>query len=159
MKKFDATQIDALIQLLAMIGIIGSLIFVGLEMRQSQRIAQAGQQQDRTASFVGLLGANSEAGVDWQSTVYELNSEYGEKFTLPEIVRRNNYHAHLFFYENDYFQYSQGLMPQSVWDAKLEALTFFSNQCDMEDLMNSRKNWFPRRFVEIINNLANECSE
>ena len=56
-----------------MIGIIGSLIFVGLEMRQSQRIAQAGQQQDRTASFFGLLGSNSEAGVDWHSTVYEAN--------------------------------------------------------------------------------------
>jgi len=38
-KKIDAAQIDALIQLLAMIGTIGSLIFVGLEMRQSQRIA------------------------------------------------------------------------------------------------------------------------
>ena len=74
MKKIDSAMIDALIQLLAMIGIIGSLIFVGLELRQSQRIAQAGQQQDRTASFFGLLGANSEAGVDWQSTVYESNS-------------------------------------------------------------------------------------
>ena len=41
MKKIDASQIDALIQLLAMAGIIGSLIFVGLEMRQSQRIAIA----------------------------------------------------------------------------------------------------------------------
>ena len=59
MKKFDAAQIEALTQLLAMIGIIGSLIFVGLEMRQSQRIAQAGQQQDRTASFLGLLWTNN----------------------------------------------------------------------------------------------------
>jgi|TARA_B110000196_G_scaffold261160_1_gene232565 hypothetical protein len=156
MKKVN---LDTWIQLIGIFSIVASLIFVGLEMRQSQRIAQAGQQQDRTASFLGLLGANSEAGVDWQSTVYEENSEYGEKFTLPEIVRRNNYHAHLFTYENDYFQYSQGLMPQSVWDAKLVALTFFSNQCDMRDLMDSRKNVFPRRFVEIINNLPDECSE
>ena len=59
MEKINPTQIDALIQLLAMIGIIGSLIFVGLEMRQSQRIAQAGQQQDRTASFLGLLWTNN----------------------------------------------------------------------------------------------------
>ena len=68
-----------------MIGIIGSLIFVGLELRQSQRIAQAGQQQDRTASFFGLLGANSEAGVDWQSTVYEANSEYGENLLYRRL--------------------------------------------------------------------------
>ena len=97
--------------------------------------------------------------MDWHSTVYEANSEYGEKFSLPEIVRRNNYHAHLFTYENDYFQYSQGLMPQSVWDAKLVALTFFYNQCDMRDLMDYRKSWFPSRFVEIINNLPDECAK
>jgi hypothetical protein len=34
--------------LLGTIGVIGSLIFVGLELQQSQRIALAGQQQART---------------------------------------------------------------------------------------------------------------
>ncbi|MCH2578821.1 MAG: hypothetical protein MK003_10765 [Pseudomonadales bacterium] len=48
------TDINDLIQLLGMLGIIGSLIFVGIEMRRSQRIAQAGQQQDRTASFLAF---------------------------------------------------------------------------------------------------------
>ena len=38
MRKID---IQDLIQLLGMVGIIGSLIFVGLEMRQTQRIAIA----------------------------------------------------------------------------------------------------------------------
>ena len=38
---------DAWIQLLGMIGVLGGLIFVGLEMRQSQIIAVAGQAQAR----------------------------------------------------------------------------------------------------------------
>ena len=41
MRKID---IQDLIQLLGMVGIIGSLIFVGLEMRQSQNFAEAAQQ-------------------------------------------------------------------------------------------------------------------
>ena len=45
MRKID---IQDLIQVLGMVGIIGSLIFVGLEMRPSQRIALAGQEQART---------------------------------------------------------------------------------------------------------------
>jgi len=40
MKNID---INDLIQLLGMLGIIGSLIFVGLQMRQSQRIAHQTQ--------------------------------------------------------------------------------------------------------------------
>ena len=38
---------DTWIQLLGMIGVLGGLIFVGLEMRQSQIIAVAGQAQAR----------------------------------------------------------------------------------------------------------------
>ena len=148
---------DVWIQFLGMLGVLGGLVFVGLEMRQSQMIAQAGQQQDRTAAFFGLLGSNNEAGVDWQSTVYDANAKYSEGYTLSEVVRRNNYHAHLFTYENDYFQFMQGLMPLQVWEAKLVALEFFYNQCDMRDLMNDRLNWFPSGFVEIINNLNEEC--
>lgn len=85
---------DVWIQFLGMLGVLGGLVFVGLEMRQSQMIAQAGQQQDRTAIFFGLIGSNNEAGIDWQSTVYEATAEKNEAYTTAEIVRRNNYHAH-----------------------------------------------------------------
>ena len=94
---------------------------------------------------------------DWQSTVYEADVGKSESYTSTEIVRRNNFHAHLFTYENDYFQYMQGLMPQQVWDAKLIALEFFYNQCDMRVIMDYRMNWFPTGFVEIINTLNDEC--
>ena len=35
-------------RILSLVGVIASLIFVGLELKQSQRIALAGQQQART---------------------------------------------------------------------------------------------------------------
>ena len=54
MKK---VSIDVWIQLLGMVGIIASLIFVGLEMRQTQRIAIAGQQQARASANMDLLNA------------------------------------------------------------------------------------------------------
>ena len=49
MRKID---IQDLIKPLVMVGIIGSLVFVGLEMRQSQTIAIAGQQQEKAAMFI-----------------------------------------------------------------------------------------------------------
>ena len=51
MRKID---IQDLIQLLVMVGIIGLLIFVGLEMRQSQMIAQAGQNQERMGAATAI---------------------------------------------------------------------------------------------------------
>jgi len=156
MKKIN---LDTWIQLIGMTSIVASLLFVGLEMRQSQMIAQAGQQQERTAYFFNLLGSVSESGVDWQSVVMETNSDYGEKFKKAEILRRNIFHAHIFTYENDYFQYSQGLMPQEVWNAKLKALTFFYNQCDMRSLWTSRQQFFPDGYVSIIESIPDQCTE
>ena len=49
MKKVN---IDTWIQLLGMLGLLGGLIFVGLEMQQSQRIALANTQQERTNTAV-----------------------------------------------------------------------------------------------------------
>ena len=63
--------IEDLIQLFGMVGIIGSLIFVGLEMQQSQRIAVASQQQERAAITVDMINAFYEVDVDFQSTYFD----------------------------------------------------------------------------------------
>ena len=49
MKK---VSLDTWIQLLGMIGVLGGLVFVGLEMQQSQRIAIASQVQARNQSVL-----------------------------------------------------------------------------------------------------------
>ena len=55
MKK---VSLDTWIQLLGMVGLLGGLIFVGLEMKQSQIIALAAQQQSRTENFINILNSN-----------------------------------------------------------------------------------------------------
>ena len=48
------------IQLLGMLGVLGGLIFVGLEMQQSQRIAIAGQIQARNDVLMSWLATPLE---------------------------------------------------------------------------------------------------
>tara|TARA_B100000989_G_C19447146_1_gene430051 strand:- start:55 stop:285 length:231 start_codon:yes stop_codon:yes gene_type:complete len=74
MRKID---IQDLIQLLGMVGIIGSLIFVGLEMRQSQKFAEAAQQQTRSDSAMSQFAVLTEVGHDAQSILTnDLNGPY-----------------------------------------------------------------------------------
>ena len=122
MKKVD---INALIQLLGMVGIIGSLIFVGLEMKQSQMIAQAGQNQERMGAAGDMVNTLNEVVADFQSLVFENKRDYKDYLSEEEIIQRNLFHIFLFTYENDHFQYSRGLMPDDVWSAKLAAFAFF----------------------------------
>ena len=154
MRKID---IQDLIQLLGMVGIIGSLIFVGLEMRQSQRIAMAGQQMERTALLIEANAVFTEAGLDWHSIAFLDQPELADTYPSGIAGGRNNYHQALFNYENDYFQFSQGLMPIEVWEAKKEALSFFYNQCRYREILNIRKAFFPNGLVEVINSPPDEC--
>ena len=80
MKKIS---FDVWIQLLGMFSIVASLVFVGLEMRQSQRIAIAGQQQARSALANDIISQYSEMGIDFQSVYWETNTNY--ELSIEEI--------------------------------------------------------------------------
>ena len=58
---------DVWIQLTGMLGVLGGLIFVGLEMQQSQRIALAAQHQARSEMFMDQINAHTEAGVTFRN--------------------------------------------------------------------------------------------
>ena len=82
--------IEDFIQGLGMVGIIGSLIFVGLEMQQSQRIAVAPQQKERAAITVEMTNAIYEVDVDFQSTYFDKDFDY--QLSTKEIAYRNMVH-------------------------------------------------------------------
>ena len=59
-------SLDTWIQLLGMAGIIVSLIFVAMQMRQTHRFALAAQQQARMEVFVDAVNTMSKTGVSFQ---------------------------------------------------------------------------------------------
>ena len=58
MKKIS---LDTWIQLVGVLSVVAGLIFVGIEMRQTQRVALAAQQQQRAATLIEIIGTFSEA--------------------------------------------------------------------------------------------------
>jgi hypothetical protein len=62
---YEKISLDVWIQLLGMSGIIVSLIFVALQMRQSHQFALAAQQTARMEVFVDAVNTMSETGVSF----------------------------------------------------------------------------------------------
>ena len=151
-------SIENLIQLLAMIGIIGSLIFVGLEMRQSQKIAIAGQQMERTAITTNGIVVHTEVGLDWTSVARNF-PELADQYPPGLAAVRNYYQQALYVFENDYIQYSQGLMTDGVWQAKLTYFVSLYDQCSNRDIMQRRKLFFSQCLVELIDSLPDNCAD
>ncbi len=90
MKKVD---INILIQLLGMLSVLAGLLFVGLEMRQSQRIALAEQQQQRAAMEIENIHSFFEAGVDFDNVLRKNPADLSE---TESVARRLNYHNRLY---------------------------------------------------------------
>ena len=154
MKK---VSIDVWIQLLGMVGIIASLIFVGLEMRQTQRIAIAGQQQARASANMDLLNAFIESGFDHQAIVWDVSFDYDLSGT--EIIFRNNLHSAWHMYENDFYSYTQGLMDDSTWSAKLAGIERIYNTCIGREIYDSRAPIFSEEFRQVIESFPDECAD
>ena len=99
-------SLDVLIQLIGMLGILGGLVFVGLEMRQSQQLALAAQQTARMQVWTDIVNAFTESQINYPEGTGDFN---------PEM---NVAHAALWIFENDYIQSDLGLMDENIWQSR-----------------------------------------
>ena len=156
MKKIS---LDVWIQLVGMISIVASLIFVGLEMRQSHQFALAAQQQARMEVFVGAVNTMSETGVSFQDLQINGSSEENK------IEWENFLHQLWWVHENDFLQYNLGLMDESIWEAKFRAIGFLynGNPGDSEGCVQAKNIWRVRRpildpeLVALVETIPSAC--
>ena len=155
MKK---VSLDTWIQLLGMVGLLGGLIFVGLEMKQSQQIALAAQQTERTNMLLDQVNSFSEPELNYhnmllmQSGQMPLNPEY-------EWMAINTAHGFWWIAENDFVQYSLGLMDENIWQAKLNAMAFVYNSCPSRHVFDFRKSLLDARLVSLIEDFPDACTD
>ena len=119
MQRFKIS-FDTWIQALGMLGVIGGLIFVGLEMRQTQKIALADQMNNRMSVLIEFNNAFTAANLDFYAASTH-QPEKDELFSNAEKGARNAMNIQWSLHENDYFQYSRGFMTEQVWQAMQSA--------------------------------------
>jgi len=145
MKK---VSLDVFIQLIGMLGIFGGLVFVGLEMRQSQQFALAAQQTARMQVWTDMVNAFTESQINYPEAIGDFNPE------------SNIAHAALWIFENDYIQYNLGLMDENIWQAKMNPLRRTYNNCVGRQVYVQRKSSLDARLVDLIDSLLDEeCAD
>ena len=113
MKKVN---LDTWIQLFGLMSVVAGLVFVGLEMRQSQTIALGAQQQARTElnsnrlltelELLGEIGpsAINTAGIEWE-----------ELSVNQKAIREQMQRWFWILLENNFYQYELGLINDELW--------------------------------------------
>ena len=135
------------IQLLGMSSVVAGLVFVGLEMQQTQRIALATETSNRMYQVVQDIYTTAEIGLDWSKIVFGDASELTE---AERTQKRNNASAGWFITENDFNLYRGGLMSEEVWEAKRGIISFYYNQCELREIYEVRRPLMPIEFVQVV---------
>ena len=109
-----SAQIREWLEVIGIFGVIVSLVFVGMEMRQNQRIAISNASQSRTDRTVNqLTGLALHSGY---IAMAEKKSSNPDQLSAEERrMERLLSMATLFIYEDIQYQYSQGFVPEERW--------------------------------------------
>lgn len=120
-------SIDVLIQLTGMLGVLAGLIFVGLEMQQTQRIALAGQAQSRTEMVTAEMLAPLEGNIDYLRARNESWREIPEDLVTLKIQM---FRWRWVMMENNWLQNELGLLPDITWAQAKGRIQNHWNDCE-----------------------------
>ena len=139
--------------ILGMLGIIGSLIFVGIEIQQSQTIAIASQLQARNDALMSFYSAALEGN--------ETALRLLDKGLVPEIDWSNDYErevlsaitrVRIISYLNAYDQYRLGLIPEDTFEFTRNRALVLYDDC-------RTRPWIIQRVTSDFSSFLQEYSE
>ncbi len=139
-------------ELIAVVAIVASLLFVGLQLKQSQQIALATQYQARTQAIQGLIETQMEIG--------QVTNAPGWRDAVSNGVLAfdiNEAHWLWLAFDNHYFQYQSGFLEESAWQAQLRNVQNLYSECPIRLVYDWRKNGMRSEFVELVESIEDSC--
>ena len=110
-------------ELIGIVAIVASLVFVGLQMKQSQDIAIGAQYHERAALTIDNLNAELESGRLLPFFARLAGYDAVSDGDLEEFAALGIWQTKfLLIMDNNYFQYQSGFMEESAWQAYREFL-------------------------------------
>ena len=126
---------DTWIQLLGMLGVLGGLIFVGLEMRQSQIIAIGNQVQARADTQLAILTTPLEGDqrllslFSFGSIPNESDLSEEDRLLFEQLTR-----IRMASLQASWQQFKLGLLPEDAWRLAERRIFIIYDSCQFRDV-------------------------
>ena len=162
-------------ELIGIAAIVASLIFVGLQMQQSQEIAVADQYQDRADAALEFYLARMQSESALKSVARNLIGSTNSEVS-PAGVRLENesedpmilaqkyleYRSNITMFDNYHFQYERGFLQEDAWQAfKVRIKLWLSNRLNAE-MYRQQASQYRRSFQflcdELLIQIADEAN-
>ena len=125
----NKVSLDTWIQLIGMLGVLGGLVFVGLEMRQSHTIALATQVQARLEQLLDRNRTWFEG--QWELGYTLATTPYNQLTDSERWARDQDLDWIHRMQQNSYYQYKIGLLSDEQASALLVYIERYWGMCDV----------------------------
>ena len=150
-----AISVAGVANFLGTLGVIGSLVFVGLELRQTQRIALADMEQRRseqnTDRVLAFLSGEAEV---YANSRGKLLSQLSSK---ERFLREMHWEWATQMQQNTLFQYQEGFISESQWEIIAARILQSWNNCSSRKLYDEK--FLETAFIEYLGTLPDECHD
>lgn len=152
-------KINDIINLFGVLGVIFSLVFVGLELQQSQKIAIAGQVQARAEMLANRSLALMEGEAESMSEIYSRDQSVESANPKSEVLRSAQIGWNIAVMTNTFYQYSVGLLTEEQFAVARKRMISFKANCQIMGDIEAALFFAETSFVEFFDKLPNECAE
>ena len=153
----DMSKLNDWLQVVGMFGVIASLIFVGLQMKQAHQIALSEIYQSRSDASTSM----SMSTVSSPELLSALSKSYGgraDELTMPEAVAFEHYlGATITMFENNHRQYELGFLTDEHWQRSLAEI-----RCTLAPPLQRQMilNWHYRdSFMQLMQSIVDDLDE
>ena len=134
----DSAKLNEWIQVIGIFALVASLIFVGLQMQQTHKIALADQYQSRAQTTIDYM-------------LVRMESDYGNP-RHPAQIRWT-------MMDNNHFQYQQGFLTNETWQGYANFIRDLYARCQDRLVFEDRKPFFRASFVKFVESHGSSCVE
>jgi hypothetical protein len=163
-------------EILGILAIVASLIFVGLQLKQSQDIAIAQQYQDRSATAVEWYVARMQSDLAIDLATLRLDADnpdegstMGIQMSLgdsdPRLIAQAylEHRSNMTMFDNLHFQFEHGFMLEDAWRAfRTRLKVLLTNELNAEMYRQQSDQYrgsFQLMCSEILSEIASEQEE
>jgi hypothetical protein len=165
----DSTKINDWMQVIGIFAVVASLIFVGLQMKQSQEIAVAAQYQERanTSVMFWVESKNDQSSKEFWGRGFQSFLEasgntdgaagWAKEMTVSDIgFVYLNVQSLMTQIDNHYFQYQSGFLDEESWAPFRARLVGGLRQPPMEDFWAYTAYQWRQSLRDIVAEIQNE---
>ena len=115
----NSEKINEWLQIIGTFGVIASLIFVGMQMKQTQQIALASTYNSRASQTVEAESAAIGTPQHFSARAKIYSGRRDELSAEEYVALEHELTVFLTIFENNHYQYEMGFLPEEHWRKNL----------------------------------------